>query len=528
MRIAVAQINPRVGDCAGNVAKMLEFAQKAQAQDAKLIVFGARPITGAPIDGLIDSHAFIEDVHSHLELFAKECPIRALLSSTSVVELDEDTLAVTDELFLVEKGKLSSLGAPALLESDVVPVVEVKDEDIAVLFNAHFEVGTDVENMRVLIEMSKDAFGDETAAPAARADLQRLSAVASDNAAFLIYVNLCGAADSRVFSGNSTITAPNGSLVHAAEIDEEDLFVFDTAPEAPTVVLGRPSVELEDCEIVWRALAQGTRDYVRKNGFTDVIVGLSGGIDSAVVATIATDALGAEHVHGVLMPGPYSSEHSLTDARRLASNLGISAVEVPIEPVLDSFHAILDEQCGGIVDGLAAENLQARVRTVNLMTIANTYGWLLLNTGNKSEAAMGFSTLYGDTAGAYAPIGDIYKTEVYELAEWRCKQGTCIPQNSIDKPASAELYPDAQDEDRLPPYKTLDAILEDHIENGMGADELVEAGHDAETVRFVLKTVQRNEYKRRCEPISPHVLGVALTSERAWPITNGWSDPGAK
>ena len=528
MRIAVAQVNPRVGDLAGNAAKLLEFAKKANAQDAKLIVFGAHALTGAPLGGLVDSHAFIEDVRAQLEAFAKECPIRALISCESVVELDEDTLAVTDELFLVEKGELASLGVPALLETDVVPVVEVKDEDIAVLFDAHFESGTKINDTRVLIEMAADAFGSDTAAPAARGDLGRLSAVASDCSAFLVYVNICGAADSLVYAGNSTVTAPNGSLVHAAQIDAEDLYVFDTAPEVRPAVLGRPAVELDTCEIVWRAIVTGTRDYVRKNGFTDVVVGLSGGIDSAVVATVAVDALGAEHVHGVLMPGPYSSEHSLGDAQRLASNLGIATGEVSISTAVDLFHSTLANACGGTVDGLAAENLQARVRMICLMTISNSHGWLVLNTGNKSEAAMGFSTLYGDTAGGFAPIGDIYKTEVYELAQWRMRRGASIPQNSIDKPASAELYPDARDDDRLPPYDVLDAILEDHIENEMGAAELIKAGHDAATVREVLRKVQINEYKRRSEPPAPQVLGLSLTQGRAWPITNGWADPDAK
>lgn len=528
MRIAVAQVNPRVGDLAGNAAKLLNFAKKAQSQDAKLIVFGAHALTGAPLGGLIDSHTFIEDVRAQLEAFAHECPIRALISCESVIEFDEDTLAVTDELFLVEKGELASLGVPATLDTDVVPVVEVKDEDIAVLFDSHFETGTKIEDTRVLIEMVADAFGSETAAPAARGDLGRLSAVASDCSAYLIYANLCGASDSLIYAGNTTVTAPNGSLVHAAQIDEEDLFVFDTSPEARPAVLGRPTAELDDVEIVWRAIVAGTRDYVQKNGFSDVVIGLSGGIDSAVVATIAVDALGAKHVHGVLMPGPYSSEHSLGDAQRLASNLGISTVNVPISAAVDLFHGDLASACGGAVTGLAAENLQARIRMICLMSISNSHGWLVLNTGNKSEAAMGFSTLYGDTAGGYAPIGDIYKTEVYELAMWRMRQGASIPQNSIDKPASAELYPDARDDDRLPPYEVLDAILEDHIENELGAAELIEAGHDAEVVRDVVRKVQMNEYKRRSEPIAPQVLGVSLTQGRAWPITNGWTDPGAK
>lgn len=216
--------------------------------------------------------------------------------------------------------------------------------------------------------------------------------------------------------------------MHASPIDEEDLFVFDTAPGAVHEVQQRPAVELDIREIVWRALVIATHDYVHKNGFTDIVIGLSGGIDSSVVAAIAVDALGAAHVHGVAMPGPYSSEASLSDARSLAANLGITCDVIPITGPLEAFERVLAQACGGSVDGLAAENLQARVRTVELMTIANSHGWLMLNCGNKSEAAMGFSTLYGDTAGAFAPIGDIYKTEVYELAQWRNTHNAVIPQ----------------------------------------------------------------------------------------------------
>lgn len=528
MRIAVAQVNPRVGDLTGNMDKMLDCANEAHDKKADLLVFGAGSLTGAHLGGLVDSPAFIEDAHQHLRAFADRSPVPALVSCASVNELDEDTLAVVPELFLAGAGELESLGAPELLETDTVPVFEIAGSNVAVLFGDHFAAGTKLEGVDVMVEMSYDAFGDSTAAPAARGELRHFSALASDCNVHLVSVNLCGAADTVVFSGNTTVTAPNGSLMHASPIDEETMFVFDTALGAVHEVQGRRAAQLDICEIVWRALVIGTRDYVRKNGFTDVVVGISGGIDSAVVATIAADALGPEHVHGVTMPGPYSSPESEEDARQLAENLGISYMNVPITAPLDALFENLAQACGGEVDGLAAENLQARVRTVQLMTIANTYGWLLLNTGNKSEAAMGFSTLYGDTAGAYAPLGDIYKTEVYELAEWRVKQGVSIPQRSIDKEPSAELYEGALDADRLPPYEELDELLEAHVEGEMGAAEAIEQGFDPELVRRVLPAVQANEYKRRNEPPSPHVLGCSFTKERHWPVTNGWTDPGLR
>lgn len=528
MRVALAQVNPCVGDLDGNLSKLLDHARQARDRGADLVVFGDAALTGAPLDGLVDSATFVNDVQMHLDAFAKSCPLPALISCVSVNELDDDTLTVVPELYLAGTGELLSIGAPALLESHVVPVMQVSDAAIAVLLGDHFASDADLEEVDVLIEMSCNAFGDDMAAPAARGDLSRMSAVASACNAYFACVNICGAADVTVFAGNSTATAPNGSLMHAAPIDEEDLFVFDTTSKVRQEVQDRPQVELKVCEVVWRALVAGTRDYVQKNGFADVLIGLSGGIDSAVVATVAVDALGADHVHGMTMPGPYSSAGSLDDARALAKNLGITCINVPISEPLDAFCDVLAEPCGGKVDGLAAENLQARVRTVELMTVSNTYNWLLLNTGNKSEAAMGFSTLYGDTAGAYAPIGDIYKTEVYELAEWRSKQGRSIPRASIDKEPSAELYEGARDADRLPPYEKLDELLEAHIEGELGAAELVEQGFDEALVHDVLKTVRINEYKRRCEPIAPHVLGISFGGGRSWPITNGWTDPATK
>lgn len=528
MRIAVAQINPRVGDLTGNMDRMLDYVRRAAEQDVDLVVFGAGSLTGAQIGGLADSHTFLEDAHAHLRAFANAAPIPALVSCVSVNELDEDSLVVVPEIYMAGDGHLETLGAPALLETDVVPVIEVAGGNIAILFDAHFEPGTELKNVDVLVEMNCEIFGDPGAAPAARGELRQFSAIASECGAYLVSANQCGAADTEIFSGNSTVTAPNGSLMHASPVDAEDLFVFDTSPAAVHEVQQRPAVELSTPEIVWRALVVATKDYVLKNGFTDVIIGVSGGIDSAVVTTIAVDALGPDHVHGVAMPGPYSSEHSLSDAQELACNLGIELQVLSIEKPLDAFFETLAEPCGGKVDGLAAENLQARVRTVELMTMANSHDWLMLNCGNKSESAMGFSTLYGDTAGAFAPIGDIYKTEVYELAEWRNNIAPVIPTAIIEKEPSAELYENARDIDRLPPYDQLDQLLEECIEEELGAEEAIANGFDPELVRTVYRAVQANEYKRRSEPIAPHVLGRSFSEGRSWPLTNGWVDPGTK
>jgi NAD+ synthase (glutamine-hydrolysing) len=285
-------------------------------------------------------------------------------------------------------------------------------------------------------------------------------------------------------------------------------------------------------EADWKALELSIRDYVTKNGFTDVVIGLSGGIDSAVTATLAVDALGSEHVHGVLMPGPYSSEGSITDSIEFAQNLAISTTTLPITKPLEAFTELSSEVLGQEGSFLAKQNIQARIRTVLLMHLSNTFGWLLLNTGNKSEAAMGFSTLYGDTAGALAPLGNVYKTDVYGLAQWRNEQHVAIPLAIIEKEPSAELYDGQKDEDSLPPYELLDRILRLHIEEGMGVDQILTAALEdpagetltAALVEQVLNTIRSAEYKRRQEPLAPSLGFLDMGGDRDWPITNGFKD----
>jgi NAD+ synthetase len=288
-------------------------------------------------------------------------------------------------------------------------------------------------------------------------------------------------------------------------------------------------------EADWKAIVISIRDYMHKNGFSDALLGLSGGIDSAVTATLAVDALGAEHVHGLLMPGPHSSKGSIKDAEELAANLGIQTLTIAIDKPLQAFTSLYDKLPDiGPAPGaeLARQNIQARIRTIHLMHLSNSQGWLLLNTGNKSEAAMGYSTLYGDTAGALAPLGNVYKSDVYGLARWRNERKAVIPQSSIDKQPSAELYDGQLDSDALPPYPLLDNVLRLHIEEGMGVDQILEylsrtpeSGEiDAELVENILDKVRAAEYKRRQEPLAPSLGYVDIGNDRGWPITNGFVD----
>lgn len=527
MRIALAQFNPTVGDLDGNAAKILEAASYAAQDDVDLVVFPAHAITGWPLGGLGYSTAFIDDARKTLADIAAKSQAHLLVSAPRLVEVVEGVLEPLEELFVVDNEVANSLGIPQMADPDESFGVDFGCDGICIALDAHFGDAGDIDALEgdtVLVEMCADAFDDPAALPAARGRLDRIVSLATESGRYVAYVNLCGAADEHVFAGGSCAVTPQGELLHSCSLSKQEIVTFDTkAPDATQTEDPGQALEAE-CALDWEALVVATRDYVAKNGFSDVVVGLSGGIDSSVVATLAADALGADHVHGVLMPSKFSSDGSVTDALELASNLGVSTTTIPINQPVEAFHEVLAQPCGGEVSGLAAENLQARVRTVYLMTLSNARGWMLLNTGNKSEAAMGFSTLYGDTAGAYAPIGDLYKTQVYELARWRAAQSVSIPQACIDKAPSAELYQGAKDSDRLPEYDILDQVLAGHIDRELGFRQLVEQGFDPELAADVVHTVQRNEYKRRAEPLAAHLGNVSLTAQRAWPVTNGWVD----
>jgi NAD+ synthase (glutamine-hydrolysing) len=378
-----------------------------------------------------------------------------------------------------------------------------------------------------------------------------------------VYVNLVGGQDELVFDGASMVFDEGGRMVARAKQFAEDLLVVDLdvqpafrrraldprgrvrAARLPEVAVSEAQISgraatprlepvLEPVEEVYEALVVGTRDYVFKNGFTDVLIGLSGGIDSSIVAAIAADALGPDHVTGVLMPSRYSSEGSVTDAAALVENLGIAALTIPIEPAHDAFLDMLAEPFAVSIRrrrgapspeaGLAEENLQARIRGTILMTLSNKFESLVLTTGNKSELATGYSTLYGDMAGGFSVIKDVPKTLVYALARNRNERDgrAVIPEAVLEKPPSAELRPDQRDSDSLPPYDVLDPIIEGYVENDRSVTDLLADGHDPETVRRVAWLVDRNEYKRRQAPPGVRVSPKAFGKDRRLPITNRW------
>ena len=528
MKVAIAQLDPTVGDLDGNLASALEAARLAEERGADLVVYPAHVLTGAPLEGLASSAAFVADAEAHLQRFVDACPIDALVSCITLAQQADEDLADGDEdefvcvpaVYIVGEGSCEVLSIPVLEDADSCSMVEIDGENIAVLLEDHVAPESSLDSVELIVEMSADVFGEQTAAPAAWGAMGRLEQLARGNAAFVADVNLCGAADTMVYAGNSTVTAPDGSLVYAAPVADEALFVFDTQAEAAPY--DGADADMEPCAVLWEGIVAGTRDYIRKNGFADVVVGLSGGIDSAVVAAVAADAIGAEHVHAVLMPSKYSSEGSVTDAQQLVRNFGMDSVTVPINEPVEAFHRVLAEPCGGAVEGLAAENLQARVRTVYLMTLSNAHGWLLLNTGNKSEAAMGFSTLYGDTAGAFAPIKDVFKTRVWALAREINREAgfELIPETIITRAPSAELREGQTDQDSLPDYAELDAILARYMEKREDEKTIArETGLPESLVHRIVTLIHRNEYKRRQSPPGPKVSALAFGRDWRFPIT---------
>jgi NAD+ synthase (glutamine-hydrolysing) len=334
------------------------------------------------------------------------------------------------------------------------------------------------------------------------------------------YVNLVGGQDDLVFDGDSIFVSADGSLVARGEQFAEDLVLIDFDGNDAKLASEHAQNKADDNWQVWNALVLGLRDYVQKNGFKSVVLGLSGGIDSAVVATIAADAIGGKNVFGISMPSKFSSEHSKDDASELAENIGCHYSTVAIENMVASFETQLE------LSDVARENLQARMRGVILMAESNTRGHLTLTTGNKSELAVGYSTIYGDSVGGFAPLKDVEKTLVWQLAKWRnawaLENGETppIPANSISKPPSAELRPDQTDQDSLPEYDLLDAILDAYVEKRMSAKQIIAAGFNAETVHRVLTLVDRAEWKRRQGAIGPKITGMAFGRDRRLPITN--------
>jgi NAD+ synthase (glutamine-hydrolysing) len=564
VRFAAAQLDLVVGDLDGNVERMFDAYERADAAGCDLLAFPELSLTGYPPEDLLLRPAFVAQCAEALEKFAARTGRLA-----AVVGFPEAERDLANAAALCAHGRVQGVYRKHLL-----PNYAVFDE------RRYFAASTVdgplfvVAGVRVALTICEDAWSPNgpiitqaaggaeivvniNASPYYAGRIHEREAMlatrAADASVPVFYVNLVGGQDELVFDGASMLFDENGRLVARARQFEEDLLVVDVDvrpafrrrlldPRGRSRASALPEVAISEARLsehhaqarvepllppvreVYEALVLGTGDYVRKNGFSDVLIGLSGGIDSSLVATIAVDALGAERVVGVLMPSRFSSGGSVDDAEALAANLGIRTVMVPIEPAHTAFLEMLAPTFAGTEAGLAEENLQARIRGTILMAMSNKFGALVLTTGNKSEIATGYSTLYGDMAGGFSVIKDVPKMLVYALARDRNDRAmrAAIPEAVLEKAPSAELRPDQKDSDSLPEYQVLDPIIEGYVEDDLSVPELEAAGHDAETVRQVARLVDRNEYKRRQSPPGVRVSPKAFGKDRRLPITNRW------
>jgi NAD+ synthase (glutamine-hydrolysing) len=539
MKIALAQLNPTVGDFAGNSAKIVDFAQRAAQRGADLAIFSELCLCGyLPLD-LIERPQFIDRNERELACLAKRLLIPSIVGYAARANTPTGKSAA-NAAALLANGKIEFVQHKMLL-----PTYDVFDE-VRYFQPAQSQNVFALGGKNLGITICEDIWNDKTfwAKPLYERDpvtelvakgagliinisgspytinkqhlrMDMLRALAKSSGLPVVYVNQVGGNDSLVFDGGSVVVLPDGQVPAQARMFEEDLVLFDTETGSGEQH-GAPA---EEIELVRQALICGTRDYVRKSGFRSVVVGLSGGIDSAVVAALAVEALGKENVLGVNMPSPYSSEGSRTDARQLAENLGIEFHSISIANVFDSYRSTLADAFRGRPEDVTEENLQARIRGNLLMALSNKFGSMVMSTGNKSELAVGYCTLYGDMAGGLAMVSDVPKTMIYALANLINRDRELIPHASIEKPPSAELRPNQKDTDSLPPYDVLDRILEAYIEDVKSPQEIAgEFGFDIELVRSISSKVDRNEYKRRQAAPGLKITSRAFGLGRPFPI----------
>ncbi len=571
LRLALGQSNPTVGDLRGNADQVLAAAREAHAAGTDLLAMGEMALTGYPIEDLASRPSFLAAATRAVGELATRLAAEGLGELIVIVghpdgphlprELgtsNAPTAIAQNVASVLHRGEVVARYAKhhlpnysvfdeyrVFIPGDELLVLRIRDIDVALiicedLWRDGGPVGRVLEaDAGLLVVINASPF--ERDKTEVRLPLVTRRAVETDTA--VAYVNIVGGQDDLVFDGDSVVVDGSGTILARAPQFSEHVLVVDVdaapatdTPLPPAVArvaiaasaetpselpdLPRDVATLpDDLEQIWNALVLGVRDYVGKNGFRSVTLGLSGGIDSAVCAVIAADALGADRVHGVSMPSSWSSDHSRSDADDLAERVG---VQYSVEPIADLVAPIEGQLA---LDGIAAENLQARIRGIILMGLSNMHGHLVLTTGNKTELAVGYSTIYGDSVGGFAPIKDVPKTLVWELARWRNAHAIArgetppIPENSIEKPPSAELRPGQVDQDTLPPYELLDAVLEAYITRHLGKDDIVALGYDHDLVHRITGLVDRAEWKRRQGAIGPKISGMAFGRDRRLPIT---------
>jgi NAD+ synthase (glutamine-hydrolysing) len=552
LRVALAQVNPTVGDLVANAALVRTNFKTAQDAGAHIVVFPEMVLTGYPVEDLALRPSFQIASQSALAKLAGELTGKCV---AIVGYLDQVNGAPQNMVAVISNGKVAARYAKCHLPNygvfdefrnfvpgDQTLVVRIHGADIGIAICEDLWIDGGITAQ--LADRKPGLVIVPNGSPYERAkDDLRLELVtkrARQAKAPLVYVNMTGGQDDLVFDGDSIVVGADGAVIARAPQFEDGVALVDidvaTQTSSPDVVISEDevtidralvpgvAVRLDDREEIWQAIVVGLRDYVEKNGFRSVVVGLSGGIDSALVAALAVDALGAKRVNGVAMPSKYSSDHSIADAQAFADATGIHFRTVAIAPMVDAYMNNL------VLKGIAEENLQARVRGTTLMGISNQEGHLVLATGNKSELAVGYSTLYGDAVGGFAPIKDIYKTDVWALSRWRNEvarargEAEPIPVNSIEKEPSAELRPGQKDTDSLPDYLLLDRVLTAYVDEDQGSAALIAAGFDEALVRRVIAMVDKAEYKRRQYPPGPKVSKRAFGKDRRLPMTSRWQE----
>jgi NAD+ synthase (glutamine-hydrolysing) len=544
MKIALAQFNPTVGDFEGNRKRILGLAREAQTGGAEIAVFSELCLCGYPPQDLIERPSFVERNQQELICLAREIPLPSLVGFVGKAQ-DDAGKPVANSAALIAPGKILFEQRKMLL-----PTYDVFDET-RYFQPAHTQFPFPLGGETLGITICEDSWNDKNFWPERLYDRDpvaelvgkgssivlnlssspytlgkrglrqdMLGAVAKDRGVPVVYVNQVGGNDSLIFDGSSVAFTSDGRVAARAKSFDEDLIFFDSVTGVGDI---RTPMD-DEFEAAYRALVIGTRDYVRKCGFQKVVVGLSGGIDSALVATIAADALGAGNVMGVSMPGPYSSLGSVREARELSKNLGIELITLPISETFESYRRVLAASFAGRPEDVAEENLQARIRGNLLMALSNKFGWLVLSTGNKSELAVGYCTLYGDMAGGLAVISDVPKTMVYELAHFVNRRKEVIPKATLTKAPSAELRPNQTDQDTLQPYEDLDRILKAYVEDLHSPEQIAEECLlPLDLVRTVTRQVDRSEYKRKQGPPGLKLTSKAFSVGRRFPLAQKFS-----
>jgi NAD+ synthase (glutamine-hydrolysing) len=540
LRVGLSQLNPVVGDLLGNEDKIVADYDRAVAQGCDVVVFPELSVTGYPPEDLLMKKTFVRHQRETLERIAvntRECVAlvgfvheeggelynaAALLSNGAVVDVYMKRLLPNYSVFDEERyfadgpERVNGRAAGVFLVHGIEVGVSVCED---IWFADGPVTAQAAQGARVLLNLNGSPFHDGKHFERE----EMLKGRARDCGSAIVYVNQVGGQDELVFDGASVVIDCNGKVAARLESFMPDFAVVEVMSDG-TVTPGNVVPFDDDLDRVYAALVTGTRDYVRKNGFSDVVIGLSGGIDSSIVAAVAVDALGAEHVHGVLMPSRYSSAGSIEDAEKLAVALGIDYRTISIEPAFSAYLDMLAPSFVGRDADLTEENLQSRCRGMTLMGLSNKFGWMVLTTGNKSELAVGYFTIYGDSAGGFAPIKDVFKLEVFALCRRINERAgrEIVPESVITKPPSAELRPDQRDDQSLPPYEELDPILRHYVDNDLTAHEIIAHGFDAAVVTRIARLVDLSEYKRRqCAP-GVRVSVKAFGKDRRMPITNGY------